>query len=423
MNTRTTTPPARRRLPLGFHLWWCVATLVSGADAMLGFALIWVATGLGPTAVALVSTLAVVPRIALLLVGGAVGDQVGPRRMLVIATMAQVVVLLTLIPVHRLASALVFLALASGMLAIVSAFQQPAAVVLPRLLIDGPDQLPRALARISGSTQAARIIGVASGGIAVQAWALENLILTSAVAATSSLGALLILASRIRSAPESHGLTVKGGVSVPRAILDGIRSAHHLRIWPLLGAVALLCAAVLPTIGVVLPSAARLAEWSSSRTGLLESAWAAGSLGVTFLISFTGTSRHMTWALTSGLVVVGVALAVLALRFTPGTGTGACLVLGIGTALATTHIAPALLSLAPPDQMTRYQSLMTIVQLAPPLLLNAPFSALAGTGHAKLALIVAGVASVLGAALILHEARSRRQHALSSDADAPSAFG
>jgi MFS family permease len=420
MDTRTATTPASRRLPLGFHLWWCVATLVTAAEAMLGFALIWAATGLGPTAVALVSTLAVVPRIVLLLVGGAVGDRLGPRRMVMIATTVQVVVLLLLIPVHRLASALLFLALASGILAIVSAFQQPASVVLPRLLIDGPDQLPRALARISGSTQAARIIGVACGGIAVQAWVLETLILTSAGAAAVSLGALMLLAPRIRSTPESQVPAVKTGVSVPRAILDGIRSAHGLRIWPLLGAVALLCAAVLPTISVVLPSAARLAEWPSSRTGLLESAWAAGTLGVTFLVSFTGTSRHTTWALTTGLVVVAAALAVLALRFTPGTGVGACFVLGIGTALATTHIAPALLSLAPPDQMTRFQSLMTIVQLAPPLLLNAPFSALAGTGHAKRALIVAGAASVLGAALVLHEARSRRRHALSPDADAPS---
>jgi MFS family permease len=404
----STRPSSRRHLPLAFHLWWCVATLVTAADSMLGFGLIWIATGLGPAAVALVSTLAVVPRIVLLLLGGAVGDRLGPRRMLVVATTVQAVVLLALIPLHHQAPTLLFLALASGVLAVISAFQQPSAVVLPRLLIASPDQLPRALARISGSMQAARIIGVACGGIAVQAWPLDVLILTSASAAVASLVALVILARRTRRAPHPENPAPDVAPSVPQAILEGLRTAHRLRIWPLLGAVALLCAAVLPTVGVVLPSAARVAHWTSSRAGLLEAAWASGTLGVSLLVSFTGTSPRMARALISGLVVVSVALVVLALRFTPITGIGACLVMGAGTAVVTTHIAPALLRLAPPDQVTRFQSLMTIVQLAPPLLMNAPLSALAGTGRAWAALGIAALAALLAAALIVRDASTGR---------------
>ena len=83
------TPPApTTHLPAGFHLWWAVSTLHAAGSSMLAFALIWLATGHGPAAVALVSTVSVLPSLCLLLLGGALGDRHGPRSLLVATTLA-----------------------------------------------------------------------------------------------------------------------------------------------------------------------------------------------------------------------------------------------------------------------------------------------------------------------------------------------
>lgn len=390
------TPPSpTTRLPAGFHLWWAVSTLHAAGSSMLAFALIWLATGHGPAAVALVSTVSVLPSLCLLLLGGALGDRHGPRRMLVATTLGQLTVLLGLLLLLGEDPGIAGLAVAAGTVSVISAVKQPAAIVFPRLLITEEEQFSRALARISGSMHIARILGVSAGGIAISVWPLAVLLAVCAALAGLSLVVLAVL--RPSSPPP---VSTGPPTSLWHALSEGIRSAHALRIWPLLAAVALVCAAVLPVVAVVLPSAAHAQGWSGSEAGLLEAAWATGTLTVTLLISFTGTWAHQHRALIGGPLLMMGALALLALPLALPAMLGAAALLGVGTAIFTTHIAPMLLRRAPAGQMTRFQSLMAIVQLAPPALLNSPFAALAGTGRASLALLLAA-ALAGGAALLL----------------------
>ena len=377
---------------------------------MLAFALIWLATGHGPAAVALVSTVSVVPSLCLLLLGGVLGDRHGPRPMLVVTTLTQLGVLLALILVTGEDPGISALVVAAGAISVLSAFRQPAATVFPRLLITDDEQLSRALARISGSLHIARILGVSAGGIAISRWSLPMLLMACAVLAALSLAVLLALRPRA-GAPTSGD---RSG-SLREALAAAVRSAHALRIWPLLGAVALVCAAVLPVVAVVLPSAARAQGWSGSAAGLLEAAWATGTLSVTLLVSATGTLEKQHRALVGGpLLMAGALLAlVLALPHSPPAALAASALLGAGTAVFTTHVAPTLLRRAPAGQMTRFQSLMALVQLAPPALLNGPFAALAGSGRASLGLLLAA-ALAAAAALVLLAAPSAR---LSSPAE------
>ncbi|MGO1198628.1 MAG: MFS transporter [Dermabacteraceae bacterium] len=399
------TPPApTTHLPAGFHLWWAVSTLHAAGSSMLAFALIWLATGHGPAAVALVSTVSVLPSLCLLLLGGALGDRHGPRSLLVATTLAQLAVLLGLLVLVGDDPGLAGLAAAAGALSVISAFQQPAAIVFPRLLITREEQFSRALARISGSTHIARILGVSFGGIAISVWPLAALLAVCAFLAGLSLVVLTALRPSAPTPPREGRPT-----GLWHALCDGFRSAHALRIWPLLAAVALVCAAVLPVVAVVLPSAARAQGWSGSEAGLLEAAWATGTLTVTLLVSFVGTVRAQHRALIGGPLLMMAALAALALSFAAPlalpTMLGASALLGVGTAVFTTHIAPMLLRRAPAGQMMRFQSLMAIVQLAPPALLNSPLAALAGSGHASLALLLA--AALAGSAALLIAADSR----------------
>lgn len=401
--------PASRRLPAQFHLWWVVSTISAAGDSMLAFALIWTATSHGPAAVAIVSTLAVVPRILLMLFGGALGDRHGPRRLLIATTAIQFAALAVLAGLSIMSSGVAFLAVAAGATAVISAFQQPAAVVLPRLLITHDDQFARALARISGSLHAARILGVGVGGLAITA--LPLMAIFGANAAVVGLS-LVVLCSIHPRTDRSKASATSSGAGIWRALATGIASAHELRIWPLLVAVALVCAAVLPTVAVVMPSMARSHGWSATQASLLEAGWATGTLVVTLLISYTGTISKQALPMVGGPVLICAALAALALPVSAPAAIALSVLTGVGTAAFTTHIAPTLLRLAPPGQLTRFQSLMAIVQLAPPALLNIPLVGLSGTGRSSTALII--TAAMAGAAALAAAHGLRQRNALAT---------
>lgn len=376
---------------------------------MLGFALIWLATGHGAGAVALVSMLSVLPPVVLMLLGGVLGDRHGPRRMLLVTMGAELIVLIVLLVVTDGDPTVALLATAAVTTSTISAISRPSATVYARLLIRSDDQLPRALARISGSLHAARILGVAASGMALSLWSLTAVL---AVNALLTAGCFVVLCALRPQEPRSSSETSAPADGIWSSLAIGIRSAHALRIWPLLGAVALVCSAVLPVVAVVLPSWARANGWGAPQASLLEAAWAAGTLTITLLISVTGTLARQNIALIGGPALMAVALVALSLPPGPlGAGTAilASALLGVGTAVFTTHIAPTLLRRAPTGQMTRFQALMGIVQLAPPAVMNSPFAALSGGGHASVALLLAA-ALAAGAALMIGV--STRAHAV-----------
>ncbi|MEK8227311.1 hypothetical protein NKG05_16295 [Oerskovia sp. M15] len=66
------------------YLAWLSGVTVSRlGDAVLAFALGWAAAGRGGTTAALVLTLNGLPRLVLMVVGGAVADRLGARRILI----------------------------------------------------------------------------------------------------------------------------------------------------------------------------------------------------------------------------------------------------------------------------------------------------------------------------------------------------
>lgn len=404
----STPSPVSRRLPAQFHLWWVVSTISAAGDSMLAFALIWTATSHGPAAVAIVSTLAVVPRILLMLFGGALGDRHGPRRLLIATTAIQFAALAVLAGLSIISSGVVFLAAAAGATAVISAFQQPAAVVLPRLLITHDDQFARALARISGSLHVARILGVGIGGLAITA--LPLIAIFGANAAVVGLS-LVVLCSIHPQSDRDKASATTSGAGIWTALATGIKSVHALRIWPLLAAVALVCAAVLPTVAVVMPSMARSHGWTATQASLLEAGWATGTLVVTLLISYTGTIPKQVIPMVGGPALICAALAALALPVSVPVAVALSVLTGVGTATFTTHIAPTLLRMAPPDQLTRFQSLMAIVQLAPPALLNSPLAALSGTGRGSMALIITAGMAGFAAVAAAHGLRQQKSAA------------
>lgn len=427
---RTHTP-----LPTTFHVWWALTTLRAVGSSMLAFALVWTATGMGGGTVAVVSTLGALPQVVLLLLGGAVKDRLGPRRMLTVTMSAQLIVLggLGIGSAFVLGPAL--LAVSALVRSAISAFEQPASSVYPRLLIEDDEQLSRALARITSSMQVARIAGVALGGVMVVVLSLPWMFAMEALVASCSLLVVALMRPQREVEPASAGGgsgavgsgradggpgeradgTTVGSSSLEerpgrahgmrralRSLAGGFTAAHELHVWPLLGAVALVAGAVLPMVGVAFPSTGRVRGWQGSTTSLLEVAWVIGSLAVTLVVSWTGMMRNPRTALVAGPLLATLALGLFAIHGPIALTIVAAGLLGVGTTLFTSHVAPMLLRRVPMDSMTRFQSLLTLVQIVPPAALNSVFAVLAVGTHTWLApglaavMAVAAVGAVLG---------------------------
>lgn len=371
---------------------------------MLTFALIWTATGLGTASVAIVSTLAVLPRVLFLLPGGALGDRHGPRATLLVTTSLQLALLITLASLSADKTDLPTLAISACTISIISAFQQPAAAVYPRLLIRSDDQLPRALARMSGSIQLARILGVAAAGITISNYSLMLVFVLAASGSLVNLSTLFI--SRPEGRFEKSVAQLAPKETIWQSLKTGIAAAYQLGATRLLLSVALVCAAVLPVGSVVVPNIARRHTWNAGQAGVLESAWAAGVLVITLGISYTGTLKAPRNALIAGPLLAALSIGAIGLAPSVPLAALGTFTLGAGTALFTSHVAPLLIVLAPKQQLVRFQSLLTLVQIAPSAALNSIFSILSHGNKWIFALVLAASMSFLAGLLQLFPLRS-----------------
>ena len=73
----------REPLPIAFRVWVCGALASQLGDSAMYFALGWAASARGGTAAGLVLSAISLPRALLLLLGGAVGDRLGARRVMI----------------------------------------------------------------------------------------------------------------------------------------------------------------------------------------------------------------------------------------------------------------------------------------------------------------------------------------------------
>ncbi|WP_216592418.1 hypothetical protein [Verrucosispora sioxanthis] len=135
-----------RAMVPGTYWAWLGGTALSlvGVQAM-AFAMAWAAAGQGARFAALVPTAIVLPRVLLLLVGGAVADRVGAWLVLIASNAAMIVVTVALAAAAwstlDLRLPLLLTALAIGT---VDAFQLPSSGSMPRRLVP-PDVLARAM--------------------------------------------------------------------------------------------------------------------------------------------------------------------------------------------------------------------------------------------------------------------------------------
>jgi MFS family permease len=140
------------------------ATLSQVGDAIVYFALGWAASAYGSFAAGLVLAAITVPRTALMLLGGAVADRLGPRVVLLAADGALLAgSLAAAVASAVLGSPLWLLVAVALVIGVATSFYFPASGALPARLVE-PAALPRAMALRNAGQQAAMLAGGPLGG-------------------------------------------------------------------------------------------------------------------------------------------------------------------------------------------------------------------------------------------------------------------
>ncbi|PRB15162.1 MFS transporter [Microbacterium sp. MYb62] len=392
----------RGRAPRGFTA-WVAATVGSELGAgILAFALTWVASGHGPNVASAVLTATVAPSVVLGLLGGAVADRFGPRRVLIVGTAMLMVVSTGLaLAVVFWPTSVVLLLITAVLIGTVSAFQRPAVGVFPRLFV-AEGQLGTAMARVGMASQLARTVAPPMGG------ALVGVLTLGGVALLDVLGCLAMLVTLLLIRPPRTHVAVPDALS-PRGVVAGIATVRTTRGVPaLLTGVAIVAGAVIPAVLLGVPLAARERGWSATEAGVIEAGWIAGGLLSGAWFAWRGTASRAWRPMAAGPLMIAGGLGLLAISPTWVSALASTMLVGSGVVVFTAHVFPTYLLLAPAPMMSRFQSVLIVVQQVPQLVVNPLIGVLVSAWGTGPMLVMAAAVALIATFVIAMDRTLRR---------------
>jgi Major Facilitator Superfamily len=260
---------------------------------------------------------------------------------------------------------------------------------MPRRLV-GAERLPKALALRQTGGQVIALAGGSLGGLVVAAVGLPGAALLDA----ATFGIVLWVMTTIRPAQALPAPTARQGAL--RDVADGLQTASRS---PVLRAALMLVAAaagsLLPVLSLLLPLLARHRRWGPDAAGLLAATQSLGIIGIAALVAARGGSERTGRTAAFGLVAGGCGTALLALAPSPTAAAAGSLILGLGSGVFSTHIAPLVLATTPDSHLSRLQALLTLVQSTALLTMNNVLGNLAVVAGPVLTLGVCSAAVTL----------------------------
>ncbi|WP_327678814.1 MFS transporter [Kitasatospora sp. NBC_00458] len=435
----------RAGLPGPYLLWLAGAQAGALGDAAMYFALGWAATAHGGGAAGLVLTVITVSRTALVLLGGALADRLGARRVMLAGDTVMLAATLALAgAAGGWGTPLWLLVVAAAVIGVVDAFYLPASGAMPRLLV-GAGQLPRALALRQAGAQTANLLGAPLGGALVAAGGLPGVALADAVSFAVLLLVLLRVGVRVRAEgaaapatspdvpPQSSAQEAPAGAAAAPGLLReavaGVRLAvrdRRLRAALLLTGAA--AGALLPVVSLLVPLLARERGWGAGPAGLVTGGQGAGVLAVAALLSWrTGGdgdedgdggrrrdgARSGAWGrawagAAAGLCTAAAGTALLAWAPGPLLAAAGGVVTGVGTGLFACRIGPLVLGSAQEGHLARVQALLTLVQSAALVASTGMLGLLADAAGARLPTVLCALATGAAGLVALSARRLRR---------------
>ncbi|OLF17201.1 MFS transporter [Actinophytocola xanthii] len=328
------------------------------------------------------------PRTLLLLLGGAVGDRVGPRRVMIIGDAVMIGVALVLAVTTTWVGAPVpLLVVAALVVGTNDAFYLPSSGSMPRQLVED-DAVARAVALRHSGSQLVGVVGAPLGGVLVAFAGVPAAAWLDAV--TFAIVLVVLLRVRPRFAPPPPARRK----NLLREAGDGIRVAFTTEgLGPALLLVAGAAGAILPFSSILIPLMAQEHGWGASGAGLLVGVQAAGTVATTLVVSRRGAGSRAGVIAVGGLAAVGVGQMVVGLAGALPVAVGGALLTGLAGGLFVTHLTPVLLKAAPPEYLARVQALLALVQSVTLLVTNNVIGSVAQAFRPEVA--VYGCAAVL----------------------------
>ncbi|MFY1695989.1 MULTISPECIES: MFS transporter [unclassified Solwaraspora] len=400
----------RRRLPRSYLIWLAgiLASLVG--NSLFYFALGWSASAYGGAVAGLVLTTITLPRVLLLLFGGAVGDRMSARRVLILgdATMLVLSVVLAATAFH-LGTPPWLLIVAGTFVGIVDAFYLPASGSMPRRLVD-KNQLAQALALRKVGGQLVALGGGPLGGILVGLAGLAGAALVNAV----TFAVVLVVLITIR--PQSDRTEVGSSRGLLEDAFDGVRVGFRD---PLLRPALLLTGAaagfLLPVLPLLVPLLARQEHWGVAVAGLILGSQSIGMVAVTLAVVRRGSLGRPGLLSTWGLITACVGVLGLAVAPSAAVAIGAGLVMGVGNGMFVSHITPLILAETPDTHLSRIQALLTLLQALALLVMNNVLGNIASHWSVTAAVVICALAGMGTGLLGLVSAPLRTARADSTD--------
>jgi hypothetical protein len=344
----------------------------------------------------LVLTAIVLPRVLLLLVGGAVADRAGPFRVLLVGDGVMLAVTLALALTLGSAGLSPALLIGAGLaIGVVDAFYLPASGTMPRRLAAAP-ALARAMAARQLTGQLAAFAGAPLGGLLV---ALAGL--TAAAyfdAATFALMFFVLLLIRPRDSP---GDGLRPGPSLWLRSLDGLRVVAVDRTLCLLLLVSAAAGLLLPVSSMLVPLLGRERGWSAGTAGLVVGAVALGTATVAIAVLARRASSRPGVAGPAGLLVAAAGVAGLALPLPSPAAVVLGIVIGLGTGVFTAHIGPLILGQTPASHLSRAQAALVLAQTLPLLGTITLLGTAADVAGTPAVLVACGIALAVAATAAL----------------------
>jgi hypothetical protein len=396
LNAVEADAPGSASLSTRFWLWLAGAGLSLLGTQVLAFGMAWAAASLSGTLAGLVLTAIVLPRVLLLLVGGAVADRAGPFRVLLVGDGVMLAVTLALALTLGSAGLSPALLIGAGLaIGVVDAFYLPASGTMPRRLAAAP-ALARAMAARQLTGQLAAFAGAPLGGLLV---ALAGL--TAAAyfdAATFALMFFVLLLIRPRDSP---GDGLRPGPSLWLRSLDGLRVVAVDRTLCLLLLVSAAAGLLLPVSSMLVPLLGRERGWSAGTAGLVVGAVALGTATVAIAVLARRASSRPGVAGPAGLLVAAAGVAGLALPLPSPAAVVLGIVIGLGTGVFTAHIGPLILGQTPASHLSRVQAALVLAQTLPLLGTITLLGTAADVAGTPAVLVACGIALAVAATAAL----------------------
>ncbi|MFF0226898.1 MFS transporter [Streptomyces sp. NPDC004629] len=365
---------------------WLVGILVSLAgNAVFYFALGWAASEYGGSIAGLVLSAITLPRVLLLLVGGAVSDRVSARRVLISGDAAMLVFSLGLAVAAYYLGTPPLLLIATGVaVGVVDAFYLPASGSMPRRLVVKA-QLPRALSLRQAGGQVINMGGGPLGGVLVGLAGFAGAAVVDAVTFAFTLVVLMVVRPR-------HDLPSAPRTAILKEAADGLRVAFsHAVLRPSLWLTGAAAGFLLPVLSLLVPLLARQEEWGAGAAGLVIGAQGVGMVAITLVVVKNGPLGRPGLLSASAIVLAGVGVLVLGLSASVTGAIVGGLIIGVGNGIFSAHIAPLVLASAPETHLSRIQAVLVLVQSLALLFMNSVLGTLVDLTGATAVVVICAV--------------------------------